>query len=444
MSEVRSAYDVRVFRGEDELFVYNLTVNTTHGQCNVTTTTPVVITESDEPIELRVQTAFDFFRLIARPLSAGVTPRRISDREFLVVLRPDSDLSIEFDGSRERVLHLFCNRCSVPPEPGAGVTIFPPGIHHAGVIAPPDNGIVYLAPGAFVFGRVEAAGVTGVRIYGSGILDGAELYEGAVASGYGVRPLPPPFDNRMIRLEKCENIRIEGIIVSNSPSWTIHLISCAGVEFRGVKVFGGRNNTDGFDLCGCRDILIDNCFTRVWDDSIAIKSFGQGNVEHIVVRNSRFWNDYAQSLEIGFELNCEFVRDVLFENCDILHNFWGGVLTIHNGNQAEVSNITYRDIRIEDAHAFIVQQWIGESFWLPGDRRGSIHDVLFENISVCGNFDPTRVIELTGCDETHAVSGLVIRNFSLQGRTVSDPWTVGVCRNGFAAMPAFAIVADET
>ena len=57
MSEVRSAYDVRVFRGEDELFVYNLTVNTTHGQCNVTTTTPVVITESDEPIELRVQTA---------------------------------------------------------------------------------------------------------------------------------------------------------------------------------------------------------------------------------------------------------------------------------------------------------------------------------------------------------------------------------------------------
>lgn len=87
----------------------------------------------------------------------------------------------------------------------------------------------------------------------------------------------------------------------------------------------------------------------------ASRSGSLRNVRDIKVRRCVLWNaEPGNALEIGYELRCNEVSDVVFEDCDIIHceyegNQSGGVLTIHNADRAKVHNVRYENIRIEDA-----------------------------------------------------------------------------------------------
>ena len=77
---------------------------------------------------------------------------------------------------------------------------------------------------------------------------------------------------QFIQFNRCENILLEGITITNSPFWTIHPYLSKNVVIRNVNVYAHGHNNDGVDPEMSQNVLIENCVFDQGDDAIAIKS----------------------------------------------------------------------------------------------------------------------------------------------------------------------------
>ncbi|MGN1115524.1 MAG: Ig-like domain-containing protein, partial [Candidatus Ornithomonoglobus sp.] len=98
----------------------------------------------------------------------------------------------------------------------------------------------------------------------------------------------PTTRGRTILLHNARNVYIKDILVSYSPSWTVHAIYCDNVTFDNMKVISqGRGNVgegstvklaghlfngDGIDPESCTNVNIFNTYFRTGDDSVTLKS----------------------------------------------------------------------------------------------------------------------------------------------------------------------------
>lgn len=83
--------------------------------------------------------------------------------------------------------------------------------------------------------------------------------------------LRPPF----IQFMHSNNILIQGIIIRDSPFWTINPQFCNNVTVHAVTIINpGHNapNTDGINPESCSNVHISDCHISVGDDCITIKS----------------------------------------------------------------------------------------------------------------------------------------------------------------------------
>jgi len=357
------------------------------------------------------------------------------------------NLSVEINGDIKRPLFLFASGLEeAPPKPGdENVRYFEAGtIHEAGEIKLDSGQTLYIAGGAIVRGRIRAEGAKHIRVLGRGILDGSGR----------------DYKTQMVKLSDCSNVELSGVIVFNSFGWTLVPIKSDNVRFVNIKVVGWRDNDDGVDIVGCRNLSIENCFLRTKDDCIAVKAspayFEEGqsglrNVESVRVVDSVLWNaEWGNALEIGFELQTGSIRDVLFRNCDIIHVERGGTFTIHNGDFATVENVRFENIRVEDSRDKLIELRIGLSIysadcpwefhrqnpqrkksplgqWLALDaeqlqkyaaRRGHIRNVRFKDVAVTG--PELAKSYLIGYDSTHCVEDVLIENLQFNGRRLMN------------------------
>ena len=153
-------------------------------------------------------------------------------------------------------------------------------------------------------------------------------------------------------------------------------------------------------------MYIDNSFIRTWDDSIVVKNYASNNSHDIYANNCVLWTDLAQSMEIGVETNAGYdgynaspkIYNVEFKNIDVIHAMHKAPISIHNGDNAEIYNIKWENIVIEDLHTGQGDGWalwldftnvhasnLGNSGWTHVDARGTVHDIYLTNISVVEN-----------------------------------------------------------
>jgi len=128
------------------------------------------------------------------------------------------------------------------------------------------------------------------------------------------------------------------------------------------------------------------------------------------------WNaEWGNALEIGFETLCDAMSDIRFSNCDILHCGFeghesGAVLSIHNGDRADIHHVRYDDIRVEDAQQKLIDLKILHSQYTKDDKRGRIHDILFRNVRVVDGPFPVSIIR-----GHHGSGDQVIRDVTFEG-----------------------------
>lgn len=127
---------------------------------------------------------------------------------------------------------------------------------------------------------------------------------------------------QFIQFNRSENILIEGIQITNSPFWTVHLYLSKNIIVRGIKVYAHGHNNDGIDPEMSQNILIENCVFDQGDDAIAVKSGRSPEgwrtktpSKNIVVRNCTVKNGH-QLLAMGSELSGG-IENIYLSNCTV-------------------------------------------------------------------------------------------------------------------------------
>lgn len=346
------------------------------------------------------------------PSSSGVTPVVSGNRISFTISRP-SQLTLEVNGDWMNSLHLFANPVEkdVPRASDPNVIYFGPGVH---IIPPLEVGsgkTVYVAEGAFLYGKLGAAQTEGPVIWlnGSSItLRGRGVIDGSLFSR----------DNRAGNLVKItgSNIRVEGVILRNSSNWSLPIVQSRQVEIDNVKILGSRDNSDGIDILDSQGVTVSDGFIRTFDDLVVVKTLfpGAGSSD-ITVKHMVLWNEVAHALSIGAEVRAN-VENVHFSDCDIIHDKgreW--LLRIFDTDSGTVSHVTFENIRSEESRR-LLSLWIGKTKWSTDKDAGHIEDVTFRNIQSAPAEDAANAVDFSGADEQHEVRDVRLENVTVGGR----------------------------
>ena len=357
------------------------------------------------------------------PSSSGVTPTLSAHTLTFTVSQP-GQLEIEVNGDWMHSLQLFVNPIEkdAPRPDDPNVIYFGPGRHEVDDLQVGSGKMVYIAGGAVVYGKVKPDvtprhNVTALTESGGGAVfslagDNIQIRGRGIIDG----SLCPAHTRNLISV--CgTNILLEGVVVRDSDTWTIPIRSSEHVTVQNLKVFGYRGNSDGIDICNSRHVTVSDCFLRTMDDLVVVKTpvKGAGESSDIRVSHCVLWNVLAHALSFGAELR-ENVEDVKFSDCDIIHDKgreW--LLRVYNCDNAEVHNVTFDNIRIEEARR-LISLWIGMAKWSTGDERGKIHDITFHNIRAVG-LNPSS--DLKGFDDQSGINDIFFKNIVINGKPLT-------------------------
>lgn len=446
-----SSPDYLVSVNGQQVFVYNpkIKIGRDHPQKNM----GMCYFDCPDSAKITVHANVSMTNVIIRPKSYGIKPV-INGQDITFTIRKTQKVTIEPDGYEYNALVIFTN--DVDPNPPTksdpNVIYYGPGIHTPGQINLQSNQTIYIAGGAVVSGRISATGATNIKITGHGILDQSLETRG---SGF-------------INLKNCTNVTIDGPILLDCRGWCVHLTDCKNVTISDMKEICWRPNSDGIDVDGGSNCIIDNCYIRNYDDGVVIKSLGAREynaqvpsnplfhrVHNITVQNCIFWNDIAEPLEIGYELETALIDSLTFKNIDIIHAFHNNAISIHNSAQALVRDILFEDIRIEDIDPFycnndrwpnkglypgthLFDLWIGKSNWTKTGGQGTIRNIYFKNISVTmkphAQFPLSSII---GFDASHTIEDVIFDNFTVDGKKMMSASDAHININPYAKKMTF-------
>jgi len=240
---------------------------------------------------------------------------------------------------------------------GGGCVYVPPGSYLTGTLILKSNVSLELETGATLLGSkdlsdyepaylIYAKDARNISIRGSGTIDG----QGEIFWRGKKRPYKRP--SKMIQLEDCRNVRIEGVTLTNSPNWTLNLRRCDWVFIDGIRIINFREapNTDGIDPSSCSNVFISNCYIDTGDDAICLKSYEADKpCENIVVSNCVLSSDDS-AIKCGTS-SAGQIRHCVFNNIVIRDAQYGIAFYMKDGGSYEdiqFSNINIETTRLAD------------------------------------------------------------------------------------------------
>ena len=364
-------------------------------------------------VQVKLQANFNFLDIVTIRPSDREVPFSI-DAERRVLIFTISDIgqyTVEMRSGR--TLHLFVEDIDIMTNKDDNVIYFEPGIHRYGndnrinsgnTINLYSNQKVFLAPGAFIYGKFMANSASNIEICGPGYVDGS-MFERDANKGSVLVP---------IEFNYCSNITLKDFACVDPAGWCFNIYFCNDVIIDNVKVISSRSNGDGISIQSCQNVNVTNSFLRTWDDSLVVKNYPkwvnrdiEGTTRSIHFSNCLIWTDLAQSMEIGYETVGQVMEDITFDNITVLHNYHKAVISIHNGNNADIKDVHFTNITIEDAsmgkgdgNNYLVDiRNVFSSTWSTNHKTtslGSIDGVEIKNIKVNkGINNPVFLVEGT-------------------------------------------------
>ena len=434
-------------------------------------------------VTVKVKARREVNNVTIRPLAYNIKPS-VKGNVISFTLDKPCKITIELNKSASQPLHLFANPLEDnPPQPGdKGVRYFGPGIHEVGPIELKSDETLYIAGGAILRGIILPEEQP-TRLYGGGASEdgGKPIYKHLIST-YEARNVKimgrgiidgskMTWPNRhTIQTSFSSDILIEGIIITDMTFWTVVLDHCDNVTVSNIKEIGHYINGDGINVCNSRDILIEDCFIRNYDDSICMKTYrmlkepcseycrqqvesgrrknkhcseldylmrntkrikGHASgqeltvagrpVRNVTVKDCVIWNDLGGALGARWESRAD-IHNVLFTNCHIINSsnplkgLPTSVLSVLVGDPATVSNIRFEDIVIERAANSLIGLTIQDCPWSSKDGLGNIRNIYFKNITVLGESpSPSQIF---GSSPNSMVEDVTFENFRIGGKVI--------------------------
>ncbi len=251
--------------------------------------------------------------------------------------------------------------------------------------------------------------VEDVVICGQGVIDGAADFDNWWDKEK--RRNDPAARPRMMFLNHCKDVVVQGVTIRNSPSWNLHPYFSERIRFLDIQILSPDNshNTDGIDPESCTDVEIAGVYLSVGDDCIAVKSgkMYMGKTyktpsKNIVIRNCLMERGHG-GVTIGSEIAAG-VDNILVKNCHFLNTDRGLRVKSRRGRGKDsyLSGIIFEHVLMEGVRSpFVINcfyycgadgksEYVASKEALPVDDRTprvgkiTIHDVVCRDCHVAG------------------------------------------------------------
>ena len=269
---------------------------------------------------------------------------------------------------------------------------------------------------------------------------GVPVADRKFGEGWWLRP-------QMIQFYDCKNVTLQGVFITNSPFWCVHLLKSENIVCRGLRYDAKLVNNDGIDPECSRNVLIEDIEFNNGDDNVAIKS-GRDNdgwthgspSENIVIRNCRFKGLHA--VVIGSEMSAG-VRNVFVENCTFGGYCKRGIYIKTNPDRGGfVTNLYVKNCEFDEVEDlfYATSMYAGEG--LDNDKFTRVGDIFVDGLRCRKATAAGLVLQGT---EAEPISNVMFSNVEIgeAKNAVSFDNTVGVeMRNchigGRAGVPSTA------
>jgi polygalacturonase len=278
---------------------------------------------------------------------------------------------------------------------------------------------------------VSATDAEKIAITGGGTIDGngeswwaqaRATHNAGVVGAVTFRP-------RLVVFDHCRHIRMEGVTVQNSPSWQIVPYYTDDMVIRGVRILAPQHspNTDAIDPFSSSNMVIDHVYADVGDDNIAIKS---GIIDspgpdapsrNITITDCEFLHGHG--LSIGSEI-AGGAQNIHAERIHFKGTDQGIRIKANRDRGADVSNISFKDITMEDVKtSILISEYYpkalpeGEVAAAPvGRLTPFFHDITIENVKSAGGAWAGVIV---GLPES-PVKNVVLRNVDIEAQKGMD------------------------
>ncbi len=221
----------------------------------------------------------------------------------------------------------------------------------------------------------------------------------------------------------CDNLHIKDIMFVNPTEWTLYLSGADHTIIEYTKIFGYRQNSDGFCVGDSENVTVKNCFARSGDDLFEVKSlypveqFNGNTIQNITFDKNVGWADKCRGFGVIHETrrdisNVTFsnsilcsnpatwmdplgslviicadeanISDINFDNFKIYNNgFYPINLSLLENSTANISNITFNNVSFEN----------NKKLRLCASGSGEIRDITFTNV----NCDNNKINNKSAC-----------------------------------------------
>lgn len=219
-----------------------------------------------------------------------------------------------------------------------------------------------------------------------------------------------------INFTNCTNVHIRDIEVIESSFWSVHLQWCNRVFVDGIHIQSSSAdgvNSDGLDIDGCSDVLVNNCIINTGDDALCLKttkSNGQTRPCQWITVSNCILTSSSAALKLGTESHADF-EHITVSNCILKDANRGLNIIIRDGGS--VRNVIFSDIVIKTVRKATFWWGNGDPVWLTIQKRGDIpsagviDNITFNNIIAHGQSG----VRLEGFD--NRMSNIRFNNFQL-------------------------------
>ncbi len=226
---------------------------------------------------------------------------------------------------------------------------------------------------------------------------------------------------RLIAIQNCENVLVEGLAIRNQASWGVFVLYSRQVEIRNLVIRAVHYipSSDGIDIDSCDGVHIHDVDIDVNDDCIAIKSGKDEDgrrvhrpAENILVEKCHFRYGHG-GVSMGSEMSGG-IRNVEIRDSIMDADNWAPIrFKSQPSRGGVVENITYRDLTLNDTRkAFEFNMaWRMVNPKPPADPLPVVRNVKIINVS--GTTD--NVGDIRGLADSPVI-GVVFVNCHIKAR----------------------------
>ena len=192
-----------------------------------------------------------------------------------------------------------------------------------------------------------------IVIYGEGEINGNASYDNWWQEA---KVMEGAFRPRLLFLNHCTNVKVQGLAFHDSPAWVIHPYFSKKLQFCSLTIENPQDspNTDGLNPESCQDVRIEGIRFSLGDDCVAVKS---GKIymgkkyktpsEAVHVRHC-LMEDGHGAVTVGSEM-AGGIRNLVVEDCIFRHTDRGLRIKTRRGRGKDgvLDDIVFRNISMD-------------------------------------------------------------------------------------------------